>query len=1098
MSENFDRYTDLFLEEASEQIEELSQNLLNLEREGYDPEIINEIFRTAHTLKSSAAFVGLEDLSDLAHNMEDLLQEVKDEKIGVQTELVNLFFQCLDRIKVAVSQVAEGKMPDDTYSDLIESLGQYRTENSGKGGTPSKGSSTGSSETKESRAAAVKSPESKGSEEASSGKAPAPARVTTFLELKDEQELELAQQAGNKQVFDGVVVLDDEAPMRNMRFLLLVQNLKRAGTLYVSDPTEVELEELDTPVSVFRFIYFGDRSRDEIVRICQVDMVEEVSVDEHPLRTEKKEKKAGSLKAPVSGNGRQKTEAASEETSVKTKNIKVSSEKIDYLLNSVGELVITNSGLLKIYEDLHEELGETGYLSELKSKIDQAARIARDLQSGIMKTRMIPVELVFHRFSRPVRDLSLELKKEVDLVFKGEDTELDKNIIDALNDPLLHLIRNSLDHGVETPAEREALGKPRRGTLLMNAYQSGNNIYLEIKDDGRGLSKDGIRKKAVERGLIPEDAILPDDEIYNLIFQPGFSTAQEVTDVSGRGVGMNVVKKMVQEFKGSVLIQTQQGQGTSFILSFPLTLAIISAILVRIRDEEYAFPLSDVVETIKVNRDDITTLQGKDIINLRGDILPVFHLQALMGLQVEESREREEFPVVIANVNNRKIGFIVEAMVGKQEIVIKSLEQNFRTVEGLIGATLMGDGSIVMVLDVQGLLEIAQRDEEPARLAESRGASISATLAYNEQTKKLLGSGRRTLQKGKKVLRVTREEEEEEEVEKERSLPAAAGTAGAATTGEVSAAVGGNGNVRSGSSAAVLEKPPEVTAPAPPPVAEAKVRESSPTAPAPVEPVSPESGKEKGPGDGSMGGNTFASAEKHSDVSLRSDDDVKEALNSFEDDRERRRQTARSVLGKSSEPEKKEEISEEEYSRLYSVINTGMINAGFVLSQLLGITVEVSVPDFKTVDYSELKDYLPEEPLIGVTLDTEGEFQAITLLAFDEKNGIKAAADLMGVSADTGGPGEEDVQSVLSELTNIVGSSILNALANKTGLPITPTVPEYHRGASVDLLTELDRHGITGHIIYISADFYRDDMELLGRVFLLPSKPTLSHIVSRL
>lgn len=1066
MSENFDRYTDLFLEEASEQIEELSQNLLNLEREGYDPEIINEIFRTAHTLKSSAAFVGLEDLSDLAHSMEDLLQSVKDEKLGVNTDLVNLFFQCLDRIKLAVAQVSEGKMPEDTFSDLIESLKEYRRVNEqGAPAAPAK-TATPAPSAKAPEPAATEKPEPavENSEPAAPVVVPAD---TTFISLKEPQELELAKVASSSNVFDGVVVLDDEAPMRNMRFLLLVQNLKRAGNIFISEPTEAALEELDQPISIFKFIYFGEKDRDDIVRICQVDMVEEVAVDEHPLYTPSTDKGAAAGKTK---NVQKAAATSAEETSVKTKNIKVSSEKIDYLLNSVGELVITNSGLLKIYEDLHEELGETGYLAELKSKIDQAARIARDLQSGIMKTRMIPVELVFHRFSRPIRDLSLELKKEVDLVFKGEDTELDKNIIDALNDPLLHLIRNSLDHGIEKPGDREANGKPRRGTLLLNAYQSGNNIYLEIKDDGKGLNRDGIKRKAIERGLIPEDSMISDDEIYNLIFQPGFSTAEAVTDVSGRGVGMNVVKKMVQEFKGSILIQTEPGKGTSFILSFPLTLAIISAILVKIKEEEYAFPLSDVVETIKVNREDITTLQGKDIINLRGDILPVFQLSSLMGLPVEVDKTRVEFPVVIANVNNRKIGFIVDAMVGKQEIVIKSLEQNFRTVQGLIGATLMGDGSIVMVLDVQGLLDIAQGGDEHKRLGEERQLSLVASRDYNDQTRHLSGAGRRTLQRGKKAPTEKVEEEEDRgtSIEPPSQKPA------------------------------TPEKPispPAPSTPAPEPVSEEPARTSTAVQSAP--PVEREPVKEPEPVPVSMGGNTFASAEKHADSEVQSDEVVSTALTSLEEEKLERKQRAQNILSKGTSETSHHEITEEEYSRLYTVINTGMINAGFVLSQLLGITVEVSVPDFKTIDYTQLKEYLPDEPLIGVMLDTEGDFQAITLLAFDETNGIKASAELMGLDV-SGTPSEEDIQSVLSELTNIVGSSILNALANKTGLPITPTVPAYHRGTTENLIREVDTHGISGQIIYISADFYRDDMELLGRVFLLPSKPTLSHIVSRI
>jgi two-component system chemotaxis sensor kinase CheA len=273
---------------------------------------------------------------------------------------------------------------------------------------------------------------------------------------------------------------------------------------------------------------------------------------------------------------------------------------------------------------------------------------------------MIPVGLVFHRFTRPVRDLALELGKEVEFEFHGEETELDKNIIDGLNEPLLHIVRNSLDHGIETPEQRRAAGKPPVATLGMHAYQSGNSIFLEVRDDGRGLNKEAILKRARENGLVTPEAVPSDDEIYNFIFQAGFSTAEKVTDLSGRGVGMNVVKKMVQEFKGSITIRNEPGQGCAFVLQFPLTLAIVAAILVRVADEQYAFPLSDVVETIKIDRREITTLQGRDIIHLRGDILPVFSLGRLMGMHGDSGNE--EFPVIIASVGGRKLAFLVEDM----------------------------------------------------------------------------------------------------------------------------------------------------------------------------------------------------------------------------------------------------------------------------------------------------------------------------------------------------------------------------------------------------------------------------------------------------
>lgn len=1085
MSENFDRYTDLFLEEASEQIEELNQNLLDLERVGYDPEIINEIFRTAHTLKSSAAFVGLEDLSELAHRMEDLLQEVKDEKVEVTTELVNVFFQCLDRIKVAVAQVSEGQFPEDTFADLIENLNEYSKRHShappSKKDAPTSKSSKSASVKKEPKNEAAPETEKKEEQEEETTDSDDDLDVITTdpLELSEHDEEILSVAAKDKQnVFDGIILIDPDARMKNMRLLLLLQNLKRIGEVFTSDPLEEDLEG-DEVYESMKFIYFGDAEKDLVVSACQVDSVEEITIIEHEKKV-KESKKAGKTE-------KKKDTRMKDETHVKTKSIKVSSEKIDYLLNSVGELVITNSGLLKIYEDLHEELGDAGLLSELKTKIDQAARIARDLQSGIMKTRMIPVELVFQRFTRPVRDLALELSKDVLLEFQGEDTELDKNIIDALNDPLLHLVRNSLDHGIEAPDEREKQGKPRTGKLLLNAFQSGNNIFVEVRDDGKGLNRDRIFSKAVEKGLIPPDSTLPDDEVYNLIFHPGFSTAPKVTDVSGRGVGMSVVKNMVQEFKGNVTIQNHPGQGTAFVLSFPLTLAIISAILVKVDMEEYAFPLSDVVETIKVNRDDITTLQGKDIINLRGDILPVFQLGELMGQPALSLSSRDEFPVVIANVNNRKVGFIVDMMVGKQEIVIKSLEQNFRTVDGLIGACLMGDGSIVMVLDVQGLLELAQIPSDERRYGDETPEGVmTATKRFNEMTDQLSGVSRRGFQK--KLKNVKKDDEKGIKKPSEREVEEPQPVETALPVGSESGALSSVEEITE-----VSQPLSEVT----PPVAAITTENPSMD----LDETSGSSTKEQ-----ELHPELHTSVvtiARENNTQQEPDDVVSNAITSLADEKQERKDRAQNILSKTEERAKTRELTEEEYSRLYSVINTGMINAGFVLSQLLGVTVEVSVPEFKTIELDELLTYIPEDKIIAVNLNTTGDFRALVSLVFDEVNGKRASADLMGVTSgdDQAKLSDEDVKSVLSELTNIVGSSILNALANKTGVEIHPTVPAYHDGSSKDLLKDINSRYSQEDVlkvIYISADFYRDDMELLGKVFLLPTKDSLSMLAGKL
>jgi len=707
-----EKYLELFLDEVTEHIDDLNRSLLELEQDKENPEIINEIFRVAHTLKSSAGFVGLEYLSRLAHRMEDLFQLIKDKKIQVNTELMNLLFSCLDAIKKAVANVQDNKDEDkDALNELVHQIDQfveYELKSRPQDIEPKK------EEVKKEIPSAEEIPEQK-----------VPKIELEISEEEKKQLLELI--APQDHVYVGHVLIDSDASMKNLRLLLIYNRLARIASVFKLEPTIDQLEK-NSNIDKLSFVIYGNISKDQIVRLCQIDLVEEISVKEVELKksaivdvTSKIPEKAPTQQTATVQKKPEKDVQDLSENIIKSRNIKVDSRKIDYIINNVGELVITNSGLQKIYEDLLEEYGESQIISDLRSKIDQAIRIARELQSGVMKMRMMPIGIVFQRFFRPVRDLSLSLGKKVELKIFGEDTELDKNIIDSLNDPLMHLIRNAIDHGIEPPEERLKKGKPEVGTVILRSYQSGNHIFIEVQDDGRGLNKEKIYNKALSLGLVKDKENLTDQEIYEFIFYPGFSTATQVSNVSGRGVGMNVVKEVINEFKGAVKIQTEPEKGTTFILMFPLTLAIISTIHVKIENEEYAFPLSDVVETIRILPSQITKLQGKNIINLRKEIVPIYELSVLMGLpsklndilvpEVENNNDniKNEFPIVITSVANKKIGFIVEEMIGKKEIVIKSLDQNYKNIPGLIGACLLGDGSIVMVLDVNGLIEIATK-----------------------------------------------------------------------------------------------------------------------------------------------------------------------------------------------------------------------------------------------------------------------------------------------------------------------------------------------------------------------------------------------------
>ena len=1002
-----------------------------MERDATRHDLVDEIFRIAHTLKSSAAFVGLEHLAQAGHHMEDLLQQIREGARALDAAITNILFRCLDRISATVHQVADGQPANDTFADLIAEI--KLTTESAEGRLPASGRSTQDA----SQGQATVQPIASGTGLPKQDPAPDPGDSLSALHLNPEEERALAGLLRGRTAFNGRVILDRDAPMKHIRFMLLLENLKKLGELFRSVPSEADLDS-GAAANSMEFIFLTESRQADLLRACHVDMVQEAIV------------------APRSSGATTEgaIQRATEETRVQTKNIKVSADKIDYLMNNVGEMVITNSGLQKIYEDLITDLGEDVALSELKNRIDGAARIARDLQTGIMKMRMIPVGLVFHRFTRPVRDLSAELGKEVDLVFHGDDTELDKNIIDVLPDSLLHLLRNSLDHGIETPAERARAGKSERATITMSAYQGGNNIFIEVRDDGRGLDAAKILDRAKTRGLVGADyRPNSEDEVFDLVFQPGFSTADHVSDLSGRGVGMNVVKTMVQKFNGSIRIRNEVNEGCAFVLSFPLTLAIISAILIRLGEEEYAIPLSDIVENVRIKRDEITTLEGREICNLRGEILPIHELCTILG-QGPRSLS-PEVPVVVASIDDRKHGFVVSGFAGKKEIVIKSLEQNYRTIRGLIGVCLMGDGRIVPVLDMQGVLDLSFGDGDSTMVA----SNVSAVDEYN-RTVRAAEDARAVGARSSSRLRGLTQHTRPGRGHRDAHPPTAPGAP----------------------ATALLDR------------AGPEAHEGPPELPGHTIPRTSDGGFGSDPrgGDAHPGTDTPEAGP---------DDELSAALARLREDRDERRAEGRALV--SAGDDLPDEIGRESFDKLYEIINAGMMNAGLVLSQLLGISIEVSVPEAHVVEPKQLSEYIPAFRVISVWLDGQGDLELDLMLVFDERNGYAAAGELMGLPAEQWNADNistGDLESVLSELTNIVGSSIFNALANRSGLDSQPSVPAFTHSSSQELVAQfLALHEKKDYrIIYISTDFYRAEMELVGRLFLFLPKRSIGLISERL
>lgn len=1084
-------YTEIFLEESEDQIEELNSNLLLLEKDHNNQEIINDIFRTAHSLKSSAAFVGLYHLSDLAHKMENLLQKIREGSLEVNVTLVNILFESFDLIKNVITSVSEGKKIDEPFTDMIERIQNYEENPSLEDSASTSPIPPGEN------GKSVNSPSKQD------------ALVLTMDDVSEiHSELEDDPSLNPYKV---KIVLKSDTQMKGLRFTLILQNLKNNGIVFKSKPSDMELESGGITSTNLYFVYLSSKREAEIHELANIDMVETVQVSHIKLpdplnRLDRDSQKGIKSVEPVSStdNGnlspsrsrpQNSTETPGAESKVVLKSIKVSSDKLDHLLNNVGELVITNSGFQKIYDDLIIVFGEDTLFTELKSKIDQINRISKDLQTGIMNIRMVPIGSVFNRFSRLVRDLSLDTGKKVELVLKGENTELDKKVIDAIGEPMLHLIRNSMDHGIELPAERMKAGKPEEGKIELNAYQGGSNIMVEIRDDGKGLSRSKIADKVVQKGLATQDEVsaMSDNEVYQFIFAPGFSTAEKVTDISGRGVGMHVVNNLIQEFKGKIIINSQEGVGSSFTLSFPQALAIIPSILVVMEEEVYAFPLSEVSETIKVNIDQITTLEGHEIINLRGEVLPIYRLNRIIGLADRE--DLEELPVVIVNYKSRKLGFIVDDLIGKHETVIKSLAKNFKNVPGLTGATIMGDGTIILVLDIPGLVELASvelMDESASQVGEQMKRVSSIRSLENSESDYVFKTKLATnifnsklfLQRSKDKLKNKKDRgrtpSHSAELEDSRIIVSKSELIREDSLDSNQKEVLGSTRIPEAIEFANSESEP-------------KEVKNTPTIDSTAgDKPEPKSVKKTEPSE-----SLYSHLEsKIGDVDEDHKKKASEIIKGFIDQKNERLNS----VHQSSTQEIDELLNKEQLRKLESVMNTGMMNAAVVLSQLVGKEVELFVPDISLTNKEGLAKEIrfSDENFFGMKVRMNGDLHGNLLMMFSEENGKEIANQLLGgknVFTSTSGLSEDSV-SVLGEISNIVCSGVINSLSNRSKSEIMPSVPEFITGKFIEVLDIVKPERTK--FLSMHTEFNHEGNNLLGILLFLPDFDELVGLISKL
>ena len=634
-----------FLVEAFELIEQIDHDLVELESNPEDLELLNRIFRVAHTVKGSSSFLNFDVLTKLTHHMEDVLNKARRDELKITPDIMDVVLESVDMMKGLLHGIRDNGNDTDVGIN-IEDICQRLTA-------------------------------------ISEGGAPAPPEPEPAQAVQAEPEPEPVSDENLSNLSDSEV----EAEIERLLKVRKAEDQARRAQKAAGSEATVAKPAAPAPVPT--------AAKPAVA----------------PKKTEEK-------KVPAASGGGN----ADEQT------IRVEVKRLDHLMNLIGELVLGKNRLLKIYDDVEERYEGEKFLEELNQVVSSLSLVTTDIQLAVMKTRMLPIAKVFNKFPRMIRDLSRELNKQIDLEITGEETELDKSIVEQIGDPLVHMIRNSCDHGVEDGPTRLAAGKPEKGTIQLKAYNEGNHIVIEITDDGKGLDADMLKAKSIEKGIITEREAdtMSDKEAFGLIFKPGFSTAAKVTNVSGRGVGMDVVKTNIEKLNGIIDIESEIGKGTTMKLKIPLTLAIMQSLLVGAQEEFFAIPLASVLETVRVPIDDIYTIDGKNVLRLRDEVLSLVKLSDIFGVkQVFENSDQTY--VVVIGVAESKLGIIVDNLVGQEEVVIKSMGDYLQNISGIAGATIRGDGRVTLIVDVGAMMTMAKDIKVDIK------ASMEATKAVKEK-----------------------------------------------------------------------------------------------------------------------------------------------------------------------------------------------------------------------------------------------------------------------------------------------------------------------------------------------------------------------------
>lgn len=693
------QYLEIFIDETKEHLQSLNEHLLVLEREPDNENTINEIFRAAHSLKGMAGTMGFKRMQRLTHDMENVFSEIRSGKMTVKANLVDVLFRGLDALESYLSNI-QGSADEgtDDNDDIINELNNIL--NAGLEG------SSKALDTKEVT-----------SEKAPVQTAVASEELLKFKDLKladyEKHAMAKAKSIGQN-AFGITVYIAETCILKAARAFLVFKCLEELGEVIRSSPEvqDIEDERFDLDFSV---ILLTKESMDKVKKAIEsVSEVKDVYIDtieiseaESAKAEESVEKSASSNAAAIAASPtstQAKTAAAAKQQTSKpvvNRSVRVDIEKLDVLMNLVSELIIAKNGLVSISSTENEVKGASGF----NEQIEYLERVTTNLHESVMKVRMVPIESVVNRFPRMIRDLTKKLNKEMELFMTGEDTELDRTVIDEIGDPLMHLLRNAADHGLESNEERVKAGKPRAGSIYLDAYQDGNNVVIEVRDDGAGINVEKVKNKALERGTItPEQAeTMTDKDIIDLLFKPSFSTAEVISDVSGRGVGLDVVKTKIEALGGDIEAKTKLGEGSNFIIRLPLTLAIIQALMVELGTEKYAIPLGSIQTIEDIPYSEIKYVQTREVIHLRGTVIPLIRLEKVLDVEPLEDKP-ESLTVVIVAKGNKLAGLVVDNLIGQQEIVIKSIGKYINNNKIIGGATILGDGEVALILDVNTLV----------------------------------------------------------------------------------------------------------------------------------------------------------------------------------------------------------------------------------------------------------------------------------------------------------------------------------------------------------------------------------------------------------